>query len=518
MKYIQGIPRQQLVLFPRSLDEMIHRDNEVRIIDSFVNMLDLNQMGFRNMNITEEGRPAYHPADLLKLYIYGYLNRTRSSRELEKETHRNIEVMWLLKGLRPDHNTIANFRRDNAEAIRQVFRKTVEVAQYRHLIGGNLIAGDSVKLRAQNSKKNNYNQDKIDRHIKYIDNKLEEYNTILEQSDLPAEEKKKIEDGIKKHQLHKAKYQGIGQKLRETGEAQVSTSDPDSRQMIVRNNITEVAYNTQTMVDSQHKLILDYKVTNHNDTNAMSDMVKRATGILQSNDFMVLFDKGYHTGEEIRSCHQMGVETLVAIPDRPVSSQAPDPDYNYEKFVYDSSNDCYICPQKQHLTSNGVWYHTKRSRFKQYKTRECKHCPVRNRCTICKKNGRVIQRSECADNVIRNQAVMEQNPAIYKLRQSIVEHPFGTIKRQWGFDHTVIKRFMFRVSADIGLIFVAYNLRRLINIIGNELNMQFIALKQHYFWFCLTFLCCDFTRMILQSITGARNFTEKENVKLFLTR
>lgn len=490
MKYIEGTNRQQLVLFPRSLDEIIGPNNEVRILDRFVNTLNLKQMGFKNTDTPEEGRPAYHPSDLLKLYIYGYLNRTRSSRELEKETHRNVEVIWLLKGLHPDHNTIANFRRDNPDAIRQVFRQTVQVAQYRNLVGGSLIAGDSVKLRAQNSKKNNYNQDKIDRHIQYIDNKLEEYNTMLEQTDLPAANKKKIQEGIQKQQLHKSKYQRIEQKLKETGEAQVSTSDPDSRQMIVRNNITEVAYNTQTTVDSLHKLILDYKVTNHNDTNAMGDMVKRATEILQSSDFTVLFDKGYHTGEEIRSCHEMGVETLVAVPDRPVSSQAPDPAFNYENFRYDSKRDLYICPQQQELASNGVWYTTKRSRFKQYKTSGCKHCPVRDRCTISKKNGRVIQRSECADNVIRNQVAIEQHPEIYKLRQSIVEHPYGTIKRQWGFDHTLMKRFMGRVSADIGLVFLAYNLRRLINIVGNELNATQMLVKSHCFLlFGLVFTC-----------------------------
>lgn len=179
MKFIQGQNRAQTLLFPVSIDEAIAHDNEVRLIDLFVEKLDLGELGF-DISFDENGRPAYHPADLIKLFIYGYMNRIRSSRQLEKECKRNIEVLWLLKHLAPDHNTISNFRRDNKKAIKGVFRQTVKMAQYFNLIGGTLIAGDSTKLRAQNSKKNNYNQKKIDRHLAYIDNKLEEYNNALE--------------------------------------------------------------------------------------------------------------------------------------------------------------------------------------------------------------------------------------------------------------------------------------------------------------------------------------------------
>uniref|UniRef100_UPI003217DC81 transposase n=1 Tax=uncultured Draconibacterium sp. TaxID=1573823 RepID=UPI003217DC81 len=182
MKYIKGQNREQTYLFPASLDEAVDPENEVRLIDIFVASLKLEKFGFRVDHI-ENGRPAYHPADLLKLYIYGYLNKIRSSRDLEKECKRNIEVMWLLNNLRPDHNTISNFRRDNPKAIKKVFRETVRIARYFNLIGGTLIAGDSTKLRAQNSKKNNYNQKKIDRHLEYIENKLAEYNKVLVESD-----------------------------------------------------------------------------------------------------------------------------------------------------------------------------------------------------------------------------------------------------------------------------------------------------------------------------------------------
>ena len=238
MKYIQGQNRSQTYLFPVSLDVAISEDNEVRLIDVFVDSLSLENYGFQ-IDQGENGRPAYHPGDLLKLFIYGYMNKVRSSRRLEKESKRNIEVMWLLGNLQPDHNTISNFRRDNPKAIRKVFMETVKIANYFNLIGGALIAGDSTKFRAQNSKKNNFNQKKISRHLEYIENKLQEYNEALAQSD--GDNKTHIEAEIEKQKKRADGYREIEKQLKDSGEPQVATSDPDSRQMIVRNNITEVA-------------------------------------------------------------------------------------------------------------------------------------------------------------------------------------------------------------------------------------------------------------------------------------
>ena len=206
MKYVQGQNREQTYLFPVSLDDAVDAENEVRIIDLFVDSLDLSEFGFK-LECTENGRPAYHPTDLLKLYIYGYLNRLRSPRSLEKECKRNIEVMWLIRNLCPDHNTISNFRRDNPKAIKMVFRETVKIARHFNLIGGTLIAGDSTKLRAQNSKKNNFNQKKIDRHLEYIENKLAEYNNALAESD--GDNKKHLEQQIKKQNQRKEGYKNI---------------------------------------------------------------------------------------------------------------------------------------------------------------------------------------------------------------------------------------------------------------------------------------------------------------------
>jgi len=276
MKFIQGYDRNQVTLFPLSLDQSIEPDNDVRLIDLFVDSLNLQDFGF-NLEFVENGRPAYHPADLLKLFIYGYLNKIRSSRDLEKESKRNIEAMWLLKCLQPDHNTIANFRRDNPKAIKNVFRATVQIAKNFDLIGGKLIAGDSTKFRAQNSKKNNFNQKKIERHLAYINNKIDQYNQVLSLAD--GDTAKIISQDMEDQLSRKQRYIQLQDQLIQSGMAQISTSDPDSQQLITRNNITEVAYNVQTTVDAKHNLLIDYKVTNQNDSKAMGNMVRLRQGI-----------------------------------------------------------------------------------------------------------------------------------------------------------------------------------------------------------------------------------------------
>ncbi|TFH40249.1 MAG: IS1182 family transposase [ANME-2 cluster archaeon] len=460
MKYIQGQNRAQTYLFPVTLDDAISADNEVRLIDVFVNSLALESYGFQIEHI-ENGRPAYHPGDLLKLFIYGYMNQIRSSRRLEKESKRNIEVMWLLGSLHPDHNTISNFRRDNPRAIRKVFMETVKIANYFDLIGGTLVAGDSTKFRAQNSKKNNFNQKKIARHLEYIESKLQEYNETLAESD--GDNKKHIEDQIEKLKQRAEGYHAIENQLQESGEAQVSTSDPDSRQMIVRNNITEVAYNVQTTVDAKNNLLIDYKVTNSNDSKAMGNMLQRAKSILHTNQFTALYDKGYHTGSEFKIAHDLNIDTIVAIPG--LASQAPNPAYNVENFIYNPEGDYYICPQNQHLTTTGKRHKAETYYFKRYTTKERKSCPVKDLCTKAT-YGKGIQRSEFQEYVQHNKERVDQNQALYKRRQAIVEHPYGTIKRQWGFSYIMTKKSMNRASADVGLMMTTYNLRRIINILG----------------------------------------------------
>src|SRR5204863_2363586 len=472
MQFIQGKNRTQSILFPKSLDQIVEADNEVRIIDLFVESINLTNFHFE-IKTSKEGRPAYHPKDLLKLFVYGYLNHIRSSRQLEKECKRNIELLWLMKELAPDHNTIANFRRDNEKAIRKVFRYTVSIAKEFNLIGGKLVAGDSTKLRAQNSKKNNFNEGKIERHLAYIDAKLDEYNKALAQAN--ADNKQIIEEEIKKQTERKKDYENKREQLKQTGEAQISTSDPASRQLMTRNNISEVAYNIQTVVDAKHNIPIDYKVTNENDSRALSSMLRRTKTILGTKDFTALYDKGYHTGLEIKKAVALDINIMVAIPG--TSSNAPDENYNMDRFTYDEPNDTYVCPQQQILTTNGNWYQKSKDRnhyvVKHYKTNACPHCPTRGLCTKNLK-GRVIERSEYAPYIEINKQNIEAKPEIYKKRQSIAEHPYGTIKRQWGFYYIITKKGIKHASADAGLMFVAYNLRRIMNIIDRNMLIKFL--------------------------------------------
>jgi transposase len=477
MKFIQGHNRTQINLFPVSLDQSIDPDNEVRMIDLFVDSLSIKDYGFRT-DFTENGRPAYHPSDLLKLFIYGYLNKVRYSRDLEKECKRNIEVMWLLKCLKPDHNTISNFRRDNPKAIKKVFRATVQIAKHFDLIGGKLIAGDSTKLRAQNSKKNNYNQAKIDRHVAYIDNKLEEYTRALAEND--GDNRQQIEDEINKQQKRKDNYRDLEKKLEESGEPQISISDPESRQIMIRNNITEVAYNVQSTVDAKNNIPIDYKVTNQNDSKAMGNMVQRAKSILRTNEFTALYDKGFHTGSELKTAQDLGIETIVAIPSLPSTSQAPNHEYNSEYFIYNKEADTYTCPQGESLITNGTWYneHDKRGNlitFKQYKTRLCKSCHAHSNCTRSKK-GRVIQRTTFAEYYEINRRNFQEKERLYKRRQAIVEHHYGTLKRQWGFSYILTKKGKERASADVGFMFIAYNLRRIGNILTKDQLKEYLRI------------------------------------------
>jgi transposase len=480
MQFIQGKNRTQVPLYARCLDETISQSNEVRIIDLFVESIAINDYNFV-IKKTIEGRPAYHPKDLLKLYVYGYLNSIRSSRVLEKECKRNIELMWLMKELTPDHNTISNFRRDNSAAIKKVFRQTVSIAKQFDLIGGKLIAGDSTKLRAQNSKKNNFNPKKIERHLAYIEDKLNQYNAAMAEAD--EDNKKIIEKEIQKQNERKEFYNDLSKQLEETGETQISTSDPESRQLITRNNITEVAYNIQTTTDAKHNIPIDYKVTNENDSKAMGNMLRRTKTILKTTDFTALYDKGYHTGSEIKTAVDLGIDIMVAIPD--VASNAPDVKYNVANFKYDEKGDTYTCPQGNLLVTNGRWYKKDRGKsftqMKHYKTNRCHTCPVKDLCTK-NKEGRLIERSEHAPYIEQNRLNIEANPKIYKQRQAIIEHNYGIIKRQWGFYYIITKKGIKRASADVGLIFVAYNLRRIITIIGqNGLKKFFQELVRFVF-------------------------------------
>jgi transposase len=498
MQFIEGKDRTQIVLYSDTLDQVVERDNEVRVIDAFVESINIADFDFK-IKTSREGAPAYHPEDLLKLFVYGYLNRIRSSRQLEKECGRNIEVMWLLKQLVPDHNTIANFRKDNAAAIKKVFRHTVNIARHFDLIGGKLIAGDSTKLRAQNSRKNNFNPEKLKQHLEYIEKKLDEYNKELEEAD--EDKTDALGQEIKKQTERKVKYEGMQQQLKESGQTQISTADPESRLLTSAHQVKEVAYNVQSTVDAAHCLLIDFEVTNENDKKAMGTMVERAGQILQTNDFTALYDKGYYTGSQLQTAQATGATVIAGVP--AASATAPDPRYNMEHFTYDASTDTYTCPQGEALTTTGAYYRRNPANpeytAKQYRTKACTLCAVKVLCTKSSK-GRVIERTIYAPCFEQNARNMAAQPEIYKQRKCIVEHPFGTLKRQWGFSYILTKKGKKRASADVGLMFIAYNLRRIINIIGKNVLKQYLgALALLFSWI----------------LTAAKRFALKMRDKIF---
>jgi len=437
------------------------------------------------MDFSENGRPAYHPKVLLKLFIYGYLNNTRSSRVLEKECSRNIEVMWLMEGLNPDHNTISNFRRDNSQGIGRIFQETVKLASHFDLIGADLIAGDSTKLRAQNSKKNNFNEKKIARHLERINNKLATYQKEL--AEIDGENKPLIEAKIKQQEVRKTGYEAMSMQLEVSGDTQISTSDPESRLLITRNNITEVAYNVQTSVDAKNNLLIDFKVTNENDSNAMGGMLRRAKTILKTNEFTALYDKGYHTGSQFEYAQNLGIEVLVSIP--AVASHAPDQTYDVANFSYDKQADHYVCPAQEILSTNGRSYTKSNGKssvqVKHYKTAACLTCIFFDKCTK-NKAGRLIERSQYAAVIAENAARMEANLPLYLRRQAIVEHPYGILKRQWGFYYIMTKKTIKRASADVGLMAIAFNLCRIFNILEPKVLENHLKSDFSTFWVLMT--------------------------------
>jgi transposase len=471
MPYIQGENRNQIILFPESIDDYINEDSTVRVIDEHVEQLDMKELGFKKTVYPTIGRPPYDPKDLLKLYLYGYLNRIRSSRRLEHEASRNIEVIWLLKKLKPDFKTIADFRKDNKKALKKVFRDFTKLCDEWGLFGKELVAIDGSKFRACNSKKNNYNVKKLERHIKYLDEKIDKYIQELDEYDAIETCDRKPDTGeIKKRiqelRSRKDKYEGYEKQLKESGKNEISTTDPDARLMCNNNNV-DVSYNVQITVDSKHKLIADYRITQKpNDLGELGNMALRAKKLFGGKEFEALADKGYYKAEDLKKCVENGITPYVA--KQIYSNGTGDKDFYADNFKYDKDKNIYICPAGKEL-----YYHrdrTKKSKgiigyeYRNYDA--CKNCEYKNRCTKSKK-GRVICRHVDQDFLDTINLQTELNMDKYKQRQMIVEHPFGTIKRSWGAYYFLTKRKI-SVSTEIALSFLAYNLRRVMSILGNK--------------------------------------------------
>ena len=470
MAYLTGFDRKQAQLFPSCIEELIPKDAEVRIIDMYVDTMDMIQLGFKGDDPDDNGRPGYHPRDMFKLYMYGYLNRIRTSRLLERECSRNIELIWLLKGLSPCFRTIAGFRSENPEAFRNIFSGLVIQLNGLKLIGGKIAAIDSSKFRAVNSKKNNYNTRKVKRHLDLIDEKVDEYMELLDGGDLTDKKQEEVKEKIKKKKEQRKKYKGIAKQITTSGGDQVSTTDPDARSMILHGTVVEVAYNIQTAVDAQHSLITTFDATNQNDRKALLNMSKQAMEACGVDEITVLADKGYHNGEQLSACATEGITTYVAYPEVPRSGDIPTQEYYGEKFVYNIKQDTYTCPKGHTLKTNGNWYNKVYEHFvtkvKHYKTMACNDCPVKDFCTR-NERGRLIERSEHAEATEANANRLDKNYEVYQKRQQINEHIFGTIKRQWGYDHILLKGLP-KNNGEFALIYFIYNFRRLINILGER--------------------------------------------------
>lgn len=467
MGYIEGIDRNQVILFPEVIDDYIEEDNPVQFINAFVDNLDLMGLGFKYSEPKATGRPPYNPADMLRLYIYGYLNRIRSSRGLEREANRNIELMWLLRKLTPDFKTIADFRKDNRDAIKKVCKEFTLLCKKLDLFSRELVAIDSSKFKAVNSKKRNFNEAKLKRAIKEIEEKVEHYLTELEGND--KEEAKiahcsaeEIKDKIKILKDRKDRYQGLLKELRESGETQISLTDTDSRAM-VNNQRIEVCYNVQTTVDARHKIIVDHETTNDVlDNNQLSKMAKRAKDVMEVEELEVLADKGYYDAVEIKECVDNGISPYIAEPESPIPKAKADI-YRKENFTYDADKDIYECPNGSKLTFRNISIINGKA-MKIYKTEDCKRC---NRKTECTKNkiGRVIYRWEHEDILEDMKKRIQMNKGKYKMRQWLSEHPFGTIKRSMNQGYLLLKGLK-KVAAEISLTVLAYNIKRVLNIVG----------------------------------------------------
>lgn len=472
MGYVEGISRAQKMLFPDIIDDYVKDDNPVRFIDAFVDNLDLVEFGFKYAEPEATGRPPYNPSDMLKLYLYGYLNRIRSSRGLEKETHRNIELMWLLRKLTPDFKTIADFRRDNKGAIKKVNRRFILLCKHLNLFGGELVAIDGSKFKAVNSKKRNFNKRKLGKRIKEIDRNIEEYMSDLDKNDkeegtFVGVEGEELREKIKLLKERKERYNELLKGLEESGEDQVSLTDPDSRAML-NNQRIEVCYNVQTTVDSKHKLILDYEVINEvTDSYQLSKMSKRAKEILGVRHLEVLADKGYYNEREIKGCVDNGITPYIPERKLGVSKEIdiPKPKYYKDRFTYDKKRDVYICPEGKELTfRNKAMYHGRIMRM--YKNGECLSCPLMPKCTR-NPRGRVIYRWEHEGIIEEMRERVRREKEKVKMRQSLIEHIFGTMKRNFNQGY-FLTRGMKNVSTEMGLTVLAYNIKRVLNILGPE--------------------------------------------------
>lgn len=485
MRYIKGINRHQSLLLPESVDDYVDENNPVRFIDAFVDGLNLSALGFTHTATSNTGRKPYNPADLLKLYIYGYLNRTRSSRLLEKLTYQNLEVIWLMRKLMPDFKTIADFRKNNRKAFKKVFRQFVLLCKSMDLFGCELIAIDGSKFSAVNHNDRNYTKVKLKNLLKQINEQIDLYFSQLEHGD---QAESKIKDSNNKEELQQkinnlkqrqTKLEQLQQQLDASGESQISLTDADSR-MMKSNKGSDMSYNVQIVTDDKHKLIVDVAVTNDiNDMNQLSNMAISAKEILDVDEIDATADTGYHNETEIKKCEQENITCFVPKP-KPQSSNRKAKLYTKADFRYDAKNDCYICPSNKTLTYCGLTNWKDRNTQKKYGYRQCKACSQRSQCIGEKGGNRYIFRGIHEDLIDEMEQRVLENPDIVKRRKELVEHPFGTIKR-WMDQGYFLMRGFEKVDGEMSLTALCYNIKRVLNIFDvKELIANVQALAVNY--------------------------------------
>jgi transposase len=466
MTHLVGQDRSQTLLLPESLDDYVGPDNPVRFIEVFVDGLDLAAAGFARVLSKETGRPGYAPTDLLKLYIYGYLNRVRSSRRLEAEAHRNVEVIWLLRHLKPDFKTIADFRRDNRHAFRPVFRQFVLLCRQLDLFGRELLAVDGTRIKAVNNKDRNFTRASLAEFIKLADAKLDDYLQRLDTSDAAehatgGSRVANLAEKIVAIRERRTRCQEMLAELERTGEDQISLTDPDSRAMAAHTHVA-VGYNVQVAVDTKHKLIVEQQVTNQVvDMGLLTQTAEPAKEILGVEQIAVVADRGYFKIEDIEACEQAGMEPYVPRPQRGPSVRAGL--FRKDEFEYDPETDTVLCPGGQRLQPYSSSFLRGLKKINYANRQACRDCAIRARCT--NNSFRSLSRMENEAVLDRMQVRLAAHPEVLDQRRETVEHPFGTIK-QWMNQGAFLMRGLEQVRGEFSLTALAYNIRRVLNIVG----------------------------------------------------
>jgi transposase len=475
-RFIEGEARSQSTLFPERLDDYVAEDNPVRAIEVFVESLDLGKLGFEGVEPEATGRPAYHPAVLLKIYIYGYLNRIQSSRRLERETQRNVELIWLTGKLMPDFKTIADFRKDNGQAIRAVCREFIVLCRQLKLFSEAIVAIDGSKFKAVNNRDKNFTDRKLKARIEQLDESIERYLADLDRADreptaVSEGQVLRLKDKIAGIRAQVERLNEIGKQMQQTPDRQISLTDPDARSMATSGRGTGVVgYNVQTAVDAKHHLIVAHEVTNlGHDRTQLATMAKQARGATGQEYLTVIADRGYFSGEEILECEQAGISALVPKP--LTSNSKAEGRFDKRDFVYLPEADEYRCPAGQRaihrFTSieNGMKLH-------KYWSSACPRCPIKAQCTPS--DYRRITRWEHEHVLDAMQARLERTPEASKLRRQTAEHPFATLKAWMGSTHFLTRRLP-RVSTEMSLHVLAYNMKRVMQILGVQPLMRAIV-------------------------------------------